>query len=244
MRSTNLLSSLGWRTRRLIQQMRYLAQADPLSRKIYFPSMLRFWASRPMPGITDERYTVEYGTPPTPADPTPSNRTITRYPDGSCFTDTPPPTPTILAEYVQAIAAAPEDAGLRTHYSFALQRVNELAAASEQIREALRLAPDSAYAHRTFACLLQAQGEHAAAVEEFQLYLHLSLQKEEIRGFQGEVQLRWYLVTALQKAGRLQEAQTELDHALVLLRRLVSEKRGSPDFLARLEAEQSALVGA
>jgi len=242
--ATNLFTSLKWRTRRLNQEMRFLAKADPLSRKVYLPSMLRFWAARTTPGRTDEQCTVEYGTLPTPADPTPSNRTVTRYPDGSSFTDTPPPTPTVLTEYGQAIAAAPEDAGLRIHYSLALQRVEDLSAANEQIQEALRLAPDSAFAHRTFACLLQAQGEHAAAVEELRRTLHLDLQKEHIRGLQGEAQLRWHLVTALQKAGQPQEALTELDHALTLLRRLVSERRGSAEFLARLEAERSALVGA
>jgi len=44
--ATNLFASLKWRTRRLNQEMRFLAKADPLSRKIYLPSMLRSWATR------------------------------------------------------------------------------------------------------------------------------------------------------------------------------------------------------
>jgi len=63
---------------------------------------------------------IEYGTLPTPSNPYPSNQVIKKY-SHQAVVITPLPTKAVIAEYEQAINAAPEDAGLRVQYGFALK---------------------------------------------------------------------------------------------------------------------------
>ena len=240
MRSVKSPFSFSWRSHIMIRQLRLLAKADSVSRRVYMPYALRKWIGG-KGGSTAEsfegRSIVERGTPPTPADPFPSNRVVTKYPDGSVFADSPHPNQTVLSEYAQAITAAPAEAGLRIHYGLALHRADQNEAAVEQIQEALRLDPQSGFAHRVYGCVLEAQGQYTQAAGEYRQDLTLSLPDAHVGNTQNEAQLRWSLARALRLAGRQPEARIELAQAIALQRRLVSERRGSPEFLERLEAD-------
>src|SRR5690349_10313949 len=91
--------------------------------------------------------TIKHGTPPTPESPGPSNQIIEKHPDGSCTITTPEPTPEVLAEYEQAIATWPDDAGLRLFYGMTLHQANQLQEARNQLEAAIRLRPGWDWPH-------------------------------------------------------------------------------------------------
>lgn len=88
---------------------------------------------------------------------------------------TPLPTDAVLAEYEQAIKDAPEDAGLRVHYAYALKKTGNRVADMEQTKIAVQLMPQWAFAHSILANYLKEQGEYDTAILHYQEALRLLL---------------------------------------------------------------------
>jgi tetratricopeptide (TPR) repeat protein len=185
---------------------------------------------------------VDQGTLPSPADPYPSNQTRKTYRDGTVVIHTPRPTAAVLAEYTEAVEAAPEDAGLRLHYGLALKHADRADEALAQVREAKRLAPEWDFPHSILAALLLEAGEVQAAIAEEREALRLVLRVREQgqEPGQGETLARWGLAKALLQSGESDQARAELEQAVHLQRELLSQGRASQQLLRQLE---EALAG-
>src|SRR5437016_380825 len=109
---------------------------------------------------------IERGTPPTSANPNPSNQITKRYVDGTCDITTPPPTSKVISEYDKAIANASDDAGLRMHFAFSLCLGGNWTEAMQQARAAARLRPEWDWPHSFMANHLRETGNVDEAVFE------------------------------------------------------------------------------
>jgi tetratricopeptide (TPR) repeat protein len=176
---------------------------------------------------------IEPGSLPTPDNPNPSNQIVQHYVEQVVIT-TPPPDEKVLAEYRQAIADYPKDAGLRLNYAHVLRSAGDLSSALEQIRAAVSIAPESENLRAEFASLLSAQVDHEQAVAEFRESLRLTLATKLSGHEASEALTRWGLAEVLQSIGRSAEARAELPKTVEIEQVLVSKGFGSRQFLGQL----------
>ena len=179
---------------------------------------------------------IRQGTAPTPENPYPSNQIVKEYPNGMIVMTVGRPTEKVLTEYQQAIADAPDDAGLHVHYGLALKGANRRQEAIEQMETAIRLRPDWYFPHTLLAGLLDEAGDYVAALSEKQTALDLALHSKEASDAQSETVLRWGLAESLRKVGRVEEARAQLEQAMTSQRSLVDMHRGSSQLLGQIEA--------
>jgi RimJ/RimL family protein N-acetyltransferase len=141
----------------------------------------------------------------------------------------------VLAEYVDALAAHPEDSRLHLHYGFALASADEPEAALREFRLAVRCDPASNFARSTLAGVLLQVGDADAAVAEYREALRLHVEQSDGEPSQAEAILRWGLANTLRAQGHLARARGVLAHALALQAEAVKRESGSPQRLRQLE---------
>jgi tetratricopeptide (TPR) repeat protein len=187
---------------------------------------------------------VKRGSPPTPANPYPSNQIVKEYANGISVISTPRPNKKVLAEYEQALTNTPDDAGLHLHYGIALKYASRRKEAQEQMEVAIGLRPEWDFPHSQLAGLLEEAGDYQAALSEMQIALELHLQSEGQQTEQGEAILRWGLAQALQKVGRVTEAHEQVQQAVTLQQSVVNQHRGSLQLLQQIEEARAEVASA
>jgi tetratricopeptide (TPR) repeat protein len=185
-----------------------------------------------MKGSVMNRYTNRNSKVVVPVFPIPSNTIIRESTNGTTTYEFPYPTQQVLQEYQQAIEHSPDVAEIRYYFSMVLHRVRRADEAIEQIREAIRIKPDYLY-HSRLADLLARRGDHDEAVEELQEALRLSEMCDTAIEW-TEATLRSALCDVPLHQNKKEEAQEQIERAIVLMREAISKGYGNQRVLGQM----------
>jgi tetratricopeptide (TPR) repeat protein len=161
------------------------------------------------------------------------------HPDGTVEIITPPATPQVLAEYVEALREHPDHADLHLYYGLALASVGDAEGAFREVQRAAALDPASIFARSMLAHFYRQRGDPDGALAEYREALRVIECRADREPDQREVTLRWGLAEALKAQGFPEAGREELERAIAIQQEAVRQEAGSPHLLAQLEKLQA-----